>query len=212
LLRTDNGMRELSRQIGKKRGCDAMKPHFTSIAYWSWAALILVWLPGYFTRRPTSEVPSLALQVPTSALLVVCFVLLFNPRVLGLGVPITPQTPRLGLIGVALDLAGVAFAIWARLTLGRNWSGLVVTAQEGHELVQTGPYALVRHPIYTGLLLAIVGTALTLGALASYLGVAAGVAGLLIRVHLEEKLMRERFGETHTAYRRRTWKLIPYLW
>ena len=189
-----------------------MKTHFPAIAYWSWAALILVWLPGYFTRRRTSEVPSLALQVPTSALLVVCFVLLFNPRVLGLGVSITPQTPLLGLIGVALDLAGVAFAIWARLTLGRNWSGLVVTAQEGHELVQTGPYALVRHPIYTGLLLAIVGTALTLGTLASYLGVAAGVTGLLIRVHLEEKLMRERFGATHAAYRQRTWKLIPLLW
>jgi len=188
-----------------------MRTQFTVII-WSWVVLFLVWLPGYFTRRRTSEVPNLTVQVPATALLVICFVLLFKPRAFGLGLPITPQTPLLGWIGVALDLVGVAFAIWARLSLGRNWSGMVVTAQEGQDLVQTGPYAITRHPIYAGFLLAIVGTAVTLGTLASYLGVAAGTVGLLIRVHLEEELMRERFGEAHAAYRQRTAKLVPFIW
>jgi protein-S-isoprenylcysteine O-methyltransferase Ste14 len=81
-----------------------------------------------------------------------------------------------------------------------------------HELVQTGPYALVRHPIYSGLLLAIVGTALTLGRLGSYVAVVTGLVALLIRIELEERLMRQQFGEAHRAYRQRTWKRIPFVW
>jgi protein-S-isoprenylcysteine O-methyltransferase Ste14 len=189
-----------------------MKTQFTTIAYWSWAAIFLVWLPGYFTRKRTSSVPNPALQVPATALLVICFVLLFYPRALGLGASITPPTPLFGSIGLVLDIAGVAFAIWARVTLGRNWSGTVIATQEGQELVRTGPYAIVRHPIYTGLLLAIAGTALTIGTLASYLGVVAGAVALLIRVGIEEKQMREQFGPAHEAYRQHTWKLIPFVW
>jgi protein-S-isoprenylcysteine O-methyltransferase Ste14 len=84
--------------------------------------------------------------------------------------------------------------------------------KERHRLVQNGPYGIVRHPIYTGLLLAIIGTALTFGTLASYLGVAAGLAGFMIRIDIEEKLMRELFGDAHAAYRQRTRTLIPFVW
>jgi protein-S-isoprenylcysteine O-methyltransferase Ste14 len=140
------------------------------------------------------------------------FAFLLKPDMPGLNIPLTPQTPLLGAIGIALDLVGVAFAIWARLVLGRNWSGLVMRVKEGHELVQSGPYAIVRHPIYAGLLLAIVGTALTLGTVASYIGLAAGAAALIIRVHFEEELMNQEFRKTHEAYRRRTKKLVPFVW
>jgi protein-S-isoprenylcysteine O-methyltransferase Ste14 len=189
-----------------------VKTQFTIIAYWSWLALSLVWLPGYFTSKRPSAVPSPALQIPASALFVVCFVLLFNPGMRGLSTRLTPQTGLLGITGLVLDLAGVAFAIWARLTLGRNWSGMVVTVKERHELVQTGPYAIVRHPIYAGLLLAIAGTALTLGTLAGYLGVIAGLVAAMIRVSIEERLMADRFGDAHQAYRQRTRKLVPFVW
>jgi protein-S-isoprenylcysteine O-methyltransferase Ste14 len=185
---------------------------FAAIAYGSWLVLLLVWLPGYFTSKRASNAPNLPLQIPTSALLIVGFAFLLKPDMPGLNIPLTPQTPLLGAIGVALDLVGVAFAIWARLVLGRNWSGLVMRVKEGHELVQSGPYAIVRHPIYAGLLLAIVGTALTLGTLASYIGLAAGAVALIIRVHLEEKLMNQEFRKTHEAYRRRTKKLVPFVW
>ncbi|HEV3396559.1 MAG TPA: isoprenylcysteine carboxylmethyltransferase family protein [Xanthobacteraceae bacterium] len=178
----------------------------------SWVVLLLVWAPGYFTSKRTARVPNLALQIPTSALLVVCFVLLFNPRLWGLGRSVTPHTAAFGLTGLALDLAGVAFAICARVMLGRNWSGMVMTVKEDHQLVQSGPYAIVRHPIYTGLASAILGTALTVGTLASYIGVAAGLTALLVRIHVEEKLMADQFGEAHAAYRRRTKKLIPFIW
>jgi len=189
-----------------------MKTQYAQIAYWSWLALLLVWLPGYFTSKRARDVPRLGFQIPISILLVVCFVFLFNPTLFGLGMPITPQTSLFGVIGLALDFVGVAFAIWARLVLGRNWSGLIVTIREEDELVQSGPYAIVRHPIYAGLLLALVGTTLTLGTLASYVGLAAGLAALMMRVNLEEMALGEHFGETYRAYQQRTEKIIPYMW
>jgi protein-S-isoprenylcysteine O-methyltransferase Ste14 len=137
---------------------------------------------------------------------------LFNPGIHALNPQVTPHVATLGIIGLVLDLVGVAVAIWARLSLGTNWAGLVMTVKQGHELVQTGPYAIVRHPIYAGLLLAMAGTALTIGTLSCYLGLAAGLVALMIRVSIEENLMRGQFNETHAAYRQRTKKLIPFVW
>lgn len=189
---------------------------FTLIAYAAWCVLMLVWLIGYAQRRQRPRMAGaeahLALQIPASCLLVLCFVLLFNAHARGLRLPVTPPTVWLGMIGVALDLAGVGFAIWARVVLGQNWSGLVMSVREGQELVQTGPYGIVRHPIYTGMLAAILGTALTIGTLASWLAVAAGLAGILIRVEVEERLMAAEFGDAHAAYRARTKKLVPFVW
>ena len=189
-----------------------MKSQYTIVAYWSWIAIGLVWLPGYFTSKKPSGVPNLAVQIPTSALLIIGFALLLNPGSHALDLQVTPHIAILGVVGLVLDLVGIGFAMWARLALGTNWSGMFMTIKQGHELVQTGPYAIVRHPIYAGLLLAMAGTALTIGTLSCYLGVAAGLVALMIRVSIEENLMREQFDETHEAYRRRTKKLIPFVW
>jgi protein-S-isoprenylcysteine O-methyltransferase Ste14 len=190
----------------------AMKSEFLIIAYLSWVVLGLVWLPGYFMSKSTANVPSLAMQIPATALLAIGFVFLLNPRTRFLNAPVMPDDALIGIIGAVLALAGVGFAIWARLALGANWSGLVVTTKEGHELVQTGPYAIVRHPIYTGILLAMIGTALTRGILAAYIGVAAGLVAIMIRINIEEQLMSKRFGDAYQAYRRRARKLVPFVW
>jgi protein-S-isoprenylcysteine O-methyltransferase Ste14 len=190
----------------------AMKSQFVIIAYLSWVVLGLVWLPGYFMSKNTANVPSLAMQIPATTLLAIGFVFLLNPQTRFLSAPVMPDDTLFGIIGVVLALAGVGFAIWARLALGANWSGLVVTTKEGHELVQTGPYAIVRHPIYTGILLAMIGTALTRGILAGYIGVAAGLVAIMIRINIEEQLMSERFGDAYQAYRRRARKLVPFVW
>jgi protein-S-isoprenylcysteine O-methyltransferase Ste14 len=190
----------------------AMKSQFVIIAYLSWVVLGLVWLPGYFMSKSTANVPRLAMQIPATALLAVSFVFLFSPWRGSLTMPVTPRDTPLGIIAVALVLAGVGFAVWARLTLGANWSGLVVTMKQGHELIQNGPYAIVRHPIYTGILLAMIGTALTRGILAGYIGVAAGLVAIMIRIKIEEQLMSERFGDAYQIYRRRARKLVPFVW
>jgi len=187
---------------------------YTAAAYWSWVVLFVVWLPGCFVTKPTVRTPRRGRQIVTSVLLTGAFVFLVSSRTASIGllaVPITPRVPLLGQIGLALDLAGVAFAIWARLTLGRNWSGLI-TVKAYHELIRTGPYAVVRHPIYTGLLAAMLGTALTIGRLGAYLGVLSGLAALLMRVRDEDALMAEEFPDAHRTYRTRTKALIPFVW
>jgi protein-S-isoprenylcysteine O-methyltransferase Ste14 len=194
----------------------ASMSRFTLLAWGAWCVLFVVWLGGQVVDGHPISVPRgarhLALQIPASMLLAVAFVLLLRPNTRGLNTQITPHDAVFGTLGLALGIGGIAFAIWARLVLGRNWSGMVMQVRDQHELIQTGPYALVRHPIYTGLLLGIFGTALTLGTLASYLGVAAGLVALLLRVEIEERLMAGEFGATHDDYRRRTRKLIPFVW
>ena len=134
--------------------------------------------------------------------------------VLASGVPafrgtFIPQGPATGAIAVLLCASGVAFAIWARRRLGRNWSGQP-SLKEDHELVASGPYRFVRHPIYTGILTAMFGTALINDAL--WL-VAAGLFCVLFisRAREEERLMLRQFPGEYPAYRRRTRMLIPLL-
>jgi len=116
----------------------------------------------------------------------------------------------LGWIAAVLSAAGVGFAIWARIYLGRNWSS-APAVKEDHELVTTGPYAYVRHPIYTGLILTALGTALT-GTIFG-IGVLIVAAGVFFRrIGKEEHIMLELFPDAYPAYQARTKKLIPWVW
>ncbi|MBU6390230.1 isoprenylcysteine carboxylmethyltransferase family protein [Patescibacteria group bacterium] len=112
--------------------------------------------------------------------------------------------------GAALTVAGVAFAVWARFHIGRDWSSYP-TLKEDHRLVTSGPYRFVRHPIYTGMLLAISGSALAAGPF--WLIVFAGALVVFIfRIRAEERLMLSQFPDTYPAYQARTEKLIPFVW
>jgi protein-S-isoprenylcysteine O-methyltransferase Ste14 len=121
-----------------------------------------------------------------------------------------PPSSAAALGGLALVLGGLAFAVWARLHLGSNWSA-TVTLKEGHELVRSGPYALVRHPIYTGLLAALLGSAVMNGEMRSLAAVALLAVALLVKMRLEERWMVERFGEEYRQYRREVKALVPFV-
>jgi protein-S-isoprenylcysteine O-methyltransferase Ste14 len=113
-------------------------------------------------------------------------------------------------IGALLTAGGLLFTVWARIHLGRNWSG-TVTIKEDHELVTSGPYALVRHPIYTGLMLAFVGSAVALG---QWRGVAAALLAILAfwkKLRIEERWLGQEFGDAYATYRKRVAALIPYV-
>ena len=113
---------------------------------------------------------------------------------------------------MVLCAGGVAFAIWARTILGGNWSG-IATVKENHELICRGPYKIVRHPIYTGLVLAYLGTSMALWPTASgALLLAALIAALWIKSQQEEKLMEGQFPEAYAAYRQRVRSgIIPFV-
>ena len=113
-------------------------------------------------------------------------------------------------LGSLLTAGGLLFTVWARLHLGRNWSG-TITIKEGHELVASGPYALVRHPIYTGLLLAFLGSALALGDWRGVLAFALAAGALWLKLQVEERWMRQEFGDVYRAYSQRVAALIPFV-
>src|SRR4051794_2177411 len=115
-----------------------MRSPFTIVAYGAWLAIGLVWLRGYFSTKKNPGLPQLALQIPASVLLITGIALLFIPPTGALSSQITPSVASVGIIGLALDLIGVGVAIWARLTLGTNWAGMVMTIKQDHELVQSG--------------------------------------------------------------------------
>lgn len=111
--------------------------------------------------------------------------------------------------GAVLTALGIAYAVWARVYLGTNWSG-TPALKEKHELVTSGPYALVRHPIYTGMLVAIFGSSLA-SPLWFVVFIAAGVV-FVRRIGIEEKLMMKTFPNEYPAYKKRTWALVPWVW
>jgi protein-S-isoprenylcysteine O-methyltransferase Ste14 len=113
-------------------------------------------------------------------------------------------------LGLALTFAGLAFALWARLRLAGNWSSSV-TLKSDHELIADGPYRWVRHPIYTGLLVALFGTALAIGEWRGLLAVAIAAVALWRKLRLEDALLSREFGEAYAAYCARTQALIPFV-
>src|SRR5262249_54642614 len=127
-----------------------------------------------------------------------------------LGIPVLPYTPTVSWIGVGLATAGIAMCFWARWHLGANWSG-TVTLKEGHELIRSGPYRLIRHPIYTGILLALVGTAVEIGRVCGFLAVVLAAASFFVKARREESFLAEEFGETFRAHAQHTGMFLPPL-
>ena len=130
-----------------------------------------------------------------------------GPQLEGLFVARTPAWQALAVVLVAL---GLGFSAAARVWLGRNWSG-TVTVKHGHELIRSGPYALVRHPIYTGMLLALIGSALMVGKWRALIGLALMLLSFLRKLRIEERFMAQEFGEDYARYREQVAMLVPFL-
>lgn len=121
-----------------------------------------------------------------------------------------PHTLNIALFGAGLTVLGCLFAIWARLALGSNWSGAPGVKQD-HVLVQKGPYSITRHPIYTGMLTAVLGTAIAVGQYRAILGFVMVIFSILLKIVQEEKLMSESFPQDYPAYRSRVRALVPWV-
>jgi len=113
-------------------------------------------------------------------------------------------------VGLAIQAAFLMLAVWARRHLGRNWSA-EVRVGEGHELIRTGPYKMLRHPIYTAMLGMFLGTAIASSQYHALLGFAILVLAYMRKTRLEEEILRRTFGNDYDAYRRDTWALVPLL-
>jgi protein-S-isoprenylcysteine O-methyltransferase Ste14 len=130
-----------------------------------------------------------------------------------IGVPwlqhrLLPRTLTLAIAAIVVTVAGLVFAVWGRVYLGRNWSS-APTIKEHHELIRSGPYRLVRHPIYTGILMAMAGTFLANGKVRGALAVVLIWFAWLVKSRMEEQFMRRTFGAEYSEYCRTTGALFP---
>ncbi|HEX8777471.1 MAG TPA: isoprenylcysteine carboxylmethyltransferase family protein [Rhodanobacter sp.] len=185
---------------------------FGTVVALIWAAWLLYWLASAFGTKRAARVDSLGTMLMYRVPLLLGFVLLSmdRPRVAlhVLWQDFRPAAAAWAWLGLLLLLAGLGFACWARVALGRNWSATVQLKQD-HELVVIGPYRWVRHPIYTGMLLGLLGTALVIGEWRGVLALALVAAGFGFKLRHEEAWMRERFGAAYLDYMRHTKALIP---
>jgi protein-S-isoprenylcysteine O-methyltransferase Ste14 len=121
-----------------------------------------------------------------------------------------PQTGAVLVVSSILCVCGLGFCLWARATLGRNWSG-TVTLKENHELIMRGPYRLVRHPIYTGLLAMLIATAIQQRHIAGVIGLVLVFVSFWIKLSEEELVMLKQFPGQYAAYRQRVKRIIPFV-
>ena len=171
-----------------------------------WFLWLAYWLIEARNTAPTQKSESLLTGVLYRGATIIAILLIF-----GLKRPwaqIWPVSVPLLCIAVILMLCGFSFAIWARRHIGRYWSARV-TLKEGHQLVESGPYSLVRHPIYSGLLLSMAATVMTIGTLQSVCGYALLVGALIFKLAAEERLLAANLGQAYQDYQKRVRALIP---
>ena len=170
-----------------------------------WAAFWIYWLAAAVGVKAGQSNWARFAGVRLAIIVVVILLL----RLGGVREHAATQNPWREGIGLAIFLLGLGLAVWARLYLGRNW-GMPMSRKDDPELVTSGPYRTVRHPIYSGILLGAVGTAV---AVSLYVLVLAAVMGayFVYSAVMEERWMAERFPDTYPAYKRSTKMLIPFI-
>ena len=170
-----------------------------------WGAFWLYWLVAAFSTKRGRVPWSRELRIRVVIVVIVILLVRFG---VFRGHGLNTDPPR-ALLGLLLFALGLGFAIWARVNIGRNW-GTPMTQKDEPELVTSGPYHLVRHPIYAGILVAGAGTAVAL----SWLWlIAVGLAGiyLLYSATIEERYLTEQFQDAYPAYKRSTKMLLPFI-
>jgi protein-S-isoprenylcysteine O-methyltransferase Ste14 len=177
-----------------------------------WIAFCAIWLVMALRTKPTQQRESISSRLSYTVFVIAGAYLVFGKEVAPpwLRIHLFQTTLFTDGLGVALTAAGIGFAVWARLYLGSNWSG-TVTVKVGHELVRTGPYRWVRHPIYTGLIVALLGTALQRAQVRGLIALVLLYVGFKLKSRIEERAMIDTFGTEYDQYSRTTGAIIPKL-
>ena len=177
-----------------------------------WIAFLLYWRIKAAHTKTTQRLEPIASRTLRALTFLIAIVLLSTTRI-----PLSwlyrllwPQGLWSFWLGAAVTVAGLLFAVWAREHLGKNWSH-AVTIKQDHELITSGPYALVRHPIYTGILTGFLGTAVALSQVRGILALILVFLVIALKLRMEEQWMRSQFGQTYASYANETAALVPYL-
>jgi protein-S-isoprenylcysteine O-methyltransferase Ste14 len=177
-----------------------------------WILFVLYWQIKAADTKATQRLEPAASRILRVLTFLIAIVLLSIPRIPlpWLYLPLWPSGFWPFWLGAALTVAGILFAVWAREHLGSNWSRSV-TIKQGHELITTGPYAVVRHPIYTGILTGFLGMAIAISQVRGFIVFVLIFLVFWVKLRMEEEWMRSQFGETYATYARQTAALVRYL-
>jgi protein-S-isoprenylcysteine O-methyltransferase Ste14 len=180
---------------------------------WLWIPIILFWVVSGGTTKRTAQSRSEGLSRIAVWIVWIAWWLLFTrgARIPFLSRTFAEASPTVSVVGFLLTVVGLGFALWARLYIGRNWSGLI-ELKEGHQLIRTGPYAIVRHPIYSGFMLATLGTAIAYRVVGGLISFVMIVLAWGYKARLEEVALREYFGPDYDLYAQSVKGLIPFVW
>jgi protein-S-isoprenylcysteine O-methyltransferase Ste14 len=175
-----------------------------------WTVLAVYWIVGVFGRNRATRRENPLARLTHTLFMAAAFVLLtsrgaFSGLFQGRFVP---DLAWIGWLGALLTAMGVAFAVWARAHLGKQWSG-DVTIRRDHELIRTGPYTHIRHPIYTGILAAMLGTAFVVGETRGLAAVAIATIGFWWKARKEESFLEQEFGPKFEEHKRHTGFFLP---
>ena len=178
----------------------------------AWIAWLISWFAAAAWSERTVRRPAVRREVLYRVLTLAGAALLFgfNPGGTRADTPLWPVASAIGWLLAGLVICGFLFTWWARIHLGQLWSS-TVTRKEHHHVVDTGPYAIVRHPIYTGLLLAIIATVLARGTIITLTGGALIAAGIYVKARVEEEFLRQQLGEPYAVYARHVPMLLPFI-
>jgi protein-S-isoprenylcysteine O-methyltransferase Ste14 len=184
------------------------------ISGWLWAGWYVFWLISARRRLRTAggseqREPWLG-RVVYLSLMLIGFLLIFWKAPQVLHARFFPASVSAAAFGLLIEITGLAFAVWARQVLGKNWSGRIATGSIQELITSRGPYKIVRHPIYSGLLLAVFGTALVIGEFRALVGFVLVLAGVLLKLRREEAALRNHFGPSYEEYAGRVRALLPY--
>ena len=186
--------------------------------YWAiislcWVLFWMYWSFGAPRKQPSRRTVARTFTVLNTGLLYLGFILILLGRSLPgpLGRLVVPQAIPIRVTGTVFAIIGVAFAIGSRQSLRNNWSGEVAIT-EGQQFMCSGPYAIVRHPIYAGMLLALLGTTLVASTLGSLIGFVLAILSLWQKAAIEEQFLRDEFGEQYARYQRQVKFLIPFIY
>ena len=186
---------------------------FSSSGQWIralWVLFGVYWLVSALKRKKTKQRETVFQRFGYTLPLFLGFYLLYQPQPLygWLNDRFLPASAVGEWLGVVLTAAGIGVAFWARWHLGTNWSG-TVTLKEGHELIRTGPYRSIRHPIYTGILLGLVGTAITFGQVRALLMVVIVWLSFYVKARREEFFLSQEFGPGFAEHKQHTGMFLP---
>ena len=185
---------------------------FLRITTYAWSILFLYWLYTGMRTKINIKKQKAGQRFGYLLLITAAFLLVYgNYMSTGfLSVRFLPHTNWISYAGLFINISGIIFAIIARSQLGSNWSG-TVTIKKDHELIQNGPYAITRHPIYTGLLFGLIGSVIILGEIRGLIAITVLFVAIQKKIDVEEKFLSNVFSE-YAEYRQHTRRLIPFIY